>query len=472
MKSNSVRKPSAVLAVIMAVFMMFSSLSLTASAAFDNSVREGVCVVKVVMENFDKVVVADGKIVTIQKNVGSMSSSGTGFFVGKTGENPQYIVTNHHVVSDYLDSSEGQGYIMATGEYITAGGVKFPVYAMSKDIELRVYYSEDDYDVAFIDCYGDQNKVDLAVIRLKAPTDKRHTLKIMPITNDMTGTSVYTVGYPGIGENTFTDASKYGAEDAVVHNGTISRLVNASGTGVERVEHDAKMNHGNSGGPLVTENGVVVGVNTNGWSADNDTEFYSISSNELMRFLDKNNIPYEVGSNSSGVSPVPFIIIGAVVVVAGIVVVVLMMMKKKKAAANGTAPAAKAAPVAKAAPAANGAPAAAAPASTMSAVIRSMSVQHNGKTFPVGKAPVTIGRNTASCVIVYKEGTQGVSGVHCSVSFDSATGTFTLTDLGSTYGTFLVSGQKLTPNTPVVLRTGDCFYVGDKSNVCRVEVVK
>ena len=69
MKSNSVRKPSAVLAVIMAVFMMFSSLSLTASAAFDNSVREGVCVVKVVMENFDKVVVADGKIVTIQKNV-------------------------------------------------------------------------------------------------------------------------------------------------------------------------------------------------------------------------------------------------------------------------------------------------------------------------------------------------------------------------------------------------------------------
>ncbi|MCM1060694.1 MAG: FHA domain-containing protein [Eubacterium sp.] len=70
------------------------------------------------------------------------------------------------------------------------------------------------------------------------------------------------------------------------------------------------------------------------------------------------------------------------------------------------------------------------------------------------------------------EGTQGVSGVHCSVSYDSETNVFTLTDLGSTYGTYLIGGQQVLAKTSLMLKPGDSFYVGDKANVCRVEVVQ
>ena len=33
---------------------------------------------------------------------------GTGFFVGRTDQNPEYLVTNHHVIAQYLENGEGE----------------------------------------------------------------------------------------------------------------------------------------------------------------------------------------------------------------------------------------------------------------------------------------------------------------------------------------------------------------------------
>jgi hypothetical protein len=40
----------------------------------------------------------------------------------------------------------------------------------------------------------------------------------------------------------------------------------------------------------------------------------------------------------------------------------------------------------------------------------------------------------------------------------------TLTDKGSTYGTFLAGGRKLNAGEPAALRSGDSFYVADSAN--------
>jgi predicted component of type VI protein secretion system len=104
-------------------------------------------------------------------------------------------------------------------------------------------------------------------------------------------------------------------------------------------------------------------------------------------------------------------------------------------------------------------------------MIRSLSAQHNGQSFAVDRNGILIGRDPANCRIVYSEGTPGVSSRHCSIMFDEASGEFLLTDLRSTYGTFLMNGQKLEPNVPYHLRAGESFYVGENSNVLKVEVV-
>ena len=99
-----------------------------------------------------------------------------------------------------------------------------------------------------------------------------------------------------------------------------------------------------------------------------------------------------------------------------------------------------------------------------------MSIQFGtlaGAAFPITANGATIGRDP-SCMICLPANTPGVSRQHCRVTLSGSS--LTLTDLNSSYGTYLMSGQRLTPNTPCHLRAGDSFYVGDPANVLRVEL--
>ena len=427
----------------------------------------------------------------------SWLSAGSGFFVGSEKESPQYLVTNCHVIDDYVAHGEGDSFYILTGMYYG----EYPVYLVAMKAELRVYYSETDYDIAYVECYGDSEKVDLAVLRLKKPTTKRHALEIYVPTDDMVGDTVYTVGFPGNADNVFTGASKWGLEDVTVHKGVINKFVVNEGKGVERIAIDATIQHGNSGGPLVTEEGYVVGVNTNLesnvlYGTQVEVDYYAINSSEVVKFLDKNAIPFTLAGSSKGLGGLPLwaiiAIAGGVIVIAVVVAIIIIVTSKSKRK-NPAAPAVQSpyAPGAPAAPYAPGnpnaqyapqAPYAGAPQmnpygapqqpqnAPRRAMLRSLSVQHNGMTLAVKDTPILIGRDPSTCKVVYAEGTVGVSGRHCQVQFDSATGDFIVTDLRSTYGTFLMDGQKLNANIPYRMKAGESFYVGDKQNVLRVEL--
>ncbi|MCM1160530.1 MAG: FHA domain-containing protein [Roseburia sp.] len=103
-------------------------------------------------------------------------------------------------------------------------------------------------------------------------------------------------------------------------------------------------------------------------------------------------------------------------------------------------------------------------------MVRSLSAQHNGAVYQLNDRQILIGRDVANCTVVFQKGTPGVSSKHCSLSYDKSTGEFILTDLKSTYGTFLMNGQKLTAGMSCRLKPGDQFYMGSNANLLRVEV--
>ena len=131
--------------------MLVGASVLPASAAFQQSVLDGIILIRSGAPD------ADGTMTYWQ---------GTGFFVGEEGQDPQYIVTNCHVVEDFILAGKALG-----------GG------------ELHVLFDQDDEAEAYLVDYDAEK--DLAVLRLAEPTDKRAPLSMRGGGDAMLGDEVY-----------------------------------------------------------------------------------------------------------------------------------------------------------------------------------------------------------------------------------------------------------------------------------------
>lgn len=380
-----------------------------ASAAFDQSALDGI------------VLIYTGA----PDDSGAMSYwRGTGFFVGARGEEPQYIVTNCHVVEDFILAGKALG-----------GG------------ELCVMFDEDAQEEAYLVDY-DYEK-DIALLKLSDPTDQRSALSLREAAESELGSEVYAVGYPLAADLTVQSVTSASKNDATVTTGSISRFLTESGTGRKLIQTDAALSGGNSGGPLTDGNGAVIGVNTAGSDLDQNL-FYAVSVSEIIPMLDRNNIPYTLaGGQSSNLA-----LYGGIGAAAVLVVIILVILLRKNKRTPAAAPQ-KASEPSEAA----GTP-----------VIRSMSVQHGGMVVQLHHQPVQVGRDSATCRLVFRDNTPGVSSRHCQIFFDEQAQAFVVTDLGSTYGTFLAGGQRIAPESPVKLPPKSSIYLGEPDNTLYLDV--
>ena len=83
-----------------------------------------------------------------------------------------------------------------------------------------------------------------------------------------------------------------------------------------------------------------------------------------------------------------------------------------------------------------------------------------GATYNLSGTTTMIGRDP-SCQICLPADTKGISRRHCQLVIQG--NDLILTDLGSTYGTFIHEKQ-VPPNTPVKLHTGSYFCLGGPSS--------
>lgn len=413
------------------VFIFGDAATVKANKNFDSNVQTGVAVVYCAFCGED--------------NAEYDSGWGTGFFVGSTKDDAEYIVTNCHVITTYINYGKGEVTSVNTNNGVVIGRTI-----------VKVYFDSNTYTEAYPVEY-DETK-DIAVLKLEKPTSLRHALKLCEPENKMIGQDLWVVGYPGLAENIFVKRTdSWGSDDVTVTKGVVSGLPTKSGSGVSLVQTDADIKHGNSGGPMVNVDGCVIGISSMGIIQDEEAAYYGINVKELIPILKRNSVPYESPSSNNTM----YILIGIVAVFAVVLLVLLLVLlsknKNKKTGKNKGA-AGKSGKGSE-----NGNAAAKVPA------VRSLSAQHNGAVYSV-KGQIIIGRNPGACAIVFKEGTPGVSGSHCSLKYNEPSNDFILTDLGSTYGTFLSNGQKLPPNTPYHLSAGDSFYLGENMNALRVEL--
>lgn len=261
---------------------------------------------------------------------------------------------------------------------------------------------------------------DVAILELSEDIDD---IKMLPIREDeqKNDTEIYPVGY------------QFDTEDIKDIKGEITSkkemVVTEGRDAISVYETNAKLNKKNLGGPTLDKSGYVVGVNFY-----NGNSGAIITEKELINFLEEKNIEYKIFQMNWLFVAIP----AAILVLFVLIFVIIKSQKKKK---NQPRP-----------------------------YIVGVQGEFGGSQFPIESGEtIWFGRNSGDCQIVFPKNKK-ISRRHCSVSYDSQQHYFILTDLNSSNGTW-IGGERIDPSQPAVLQNGDEFYVGDSSNVFRVELI-
>lgn len=370
-------------------------------------------------------------------------ATGSAFGVGKAGEPTDVFVTNTHVVQDVFYTESGA----------TVDAPAVSVWILKNDMAWNPVTGLDTSQA--IPCtvlYASSGMYpDYAVLRAGEAPEGRVALPLLADDADVAvGDSVYALGYPGSSDE--TEEGSYGSslvadvDDVTVTSGVVSRFSEGSSLGNTRlIQHDAQINHGNSGGPLIDESGAVIGINTYGIGGDASTgdvnSYYSVRISYVRDKLDELGISYDV---AGGGSAWVFVVIGLVIVLAaaafvlwkkGLIRFALPKLPKRKGKASGMG--------------------------LDELRIQCVSGAFAGKRFALSPQ-VRMGRDPTKNDLVFPDGTQGVSGVHCVLIYDSTAGSLYIKDLGSTFGTFVNGGKRLAPSQAMPLKVGDRFSLGSE----------
>ncbi len=442
------------------------------------------------------------RVIAITKVTSSQISfsKGSGFAVGEAGKATDIFVTNQHVVEGGLEY-----WILLDNQWRqsvpTFGGKADNKHAVKCEI---VYVTD--------------GNPDYAILRAERVVTERVAVPLMKSHLATPGDTIFVLGYPGVADD-IEDNISADIDSVSITRGTISRFTTLDVYNSRCIQIDADINKGNSGGPLITERGQVIGINTWVWTEEDAKISLSL---EIDYVIDKLNeliddgtlqgftytlitelneeppaettpttvqteptlpetVPAETEAAPAASSEgVPVGLVWLAVGMAACALIAVLFMKSRpprvQVVAQPAAPVPSAPPVAPAPvhnpplqpgyPAPGPAPHSMAyPQSAIEFRLVGVEGQFQGKRIAIDHQ-LRIGRNPNSD-LVYSAGTPGISTSHCTVQPQQDC--ILLTDLGSTYGTFLGNGTKLTPHQSVSLRSGDVFYLGHKQQMFKID---
>jgi S1-C subfamily serine protease len=212
-------------------------------------------------------------------------ASGTGFLVNKGG----YIMTAFHVVK-HLPADKKMDYAQFAfmdycGKYLLPGCLtamdfrhvmnEYKQLVKDSDIVVSVKSSKSREYLAQV--IGQDDTLDLALLKIE-PDEELSPFAVSDNTSLKVGDSVVTIGYPlQFMMDKFLDDFK-----PTVTDGIISAIRNDKWD----IQHTAAINSGNSGGPLLTKKGIVIGINVGTIRNANDL-YFAINSSKVIAWLAK-----------------------------------------------------------------------------------------------------------------------------------------------------------------------------------------
>ncbi len=290
---------------------------------------------------------------------------GAGFLIG-TVDGSEYVITNNHIVSPEYSVRK------AAYKYY-----KFPNTDNNwKETEPYVEVVLENDITAQATIVNASETLDFVVLSLSQPLYNRTPLTVLVADEGSkekpyaTTDSVYGLGFPeGI---THDNVQFFDNKQVTMSSGKIASYTDYNGA--DLIQHNAQVSTNNCGGPLLNENGLVIGMNelstdsNNYYSLDASDiakilnglgiEYYSMTTSEYETWLHRNDPepdpvdPTPIPVPEPDPVPVPFIPVWIIailiilgVLVLGLIVVFIVVLLKQKKIANANNPEAQKKPV-------------------------------------------------------------------------------------------------------------------------------
>ncbi len=393
----------------------------------------------------------------LRKDDGSVAT-GSGFAVGVPGQESDIFVTNRHVVMKSDNTVSDEVYIMLSNDSLVIENYYITLTAdeaaQANDYVGQEAFKEGD----LLQCDAKMNidnstlvkcKVlktsdeypDLAIIQAEKTISGITALPLGNAEDLKKGQTVFALGYPGSADETqasietrvvngremtvMTEVWSASLDEMSLTRGTVNKLTTFKSFGdTSVIVHSSHINHGNSGGPLIDENGCVVGINTYG-SVEDPAFQYSLYVEYAESFLDDLGIHWE-GEKKSSTAAVIAVCAVIIIIIAAVAAIAVLKGRKQ--------------PIEK-------------------AKLTCVSGELKGLSTPITSSPLLIGR-ADGCGVQFAGDAKGVSRIHCRLQWKN--GCVTVTDLNSSYGTF-VNGKRLEPDVETALNKGDKIQIADDS---------
>lgn len=249
--------------MLMLAAVPLSALQTKAAAAEGNealkNARSGVLTVKVgLKENGSK------NIETI--------SMGSGFLIGSVDKG-QYVITCNHVVD--VENLKAE-YAKEKKKNVKNLKTIYQIVGTTSGLEWTATLKRN------------SPEKDFAILQLD---EKIYNCEPLTLSDDeyVTETQeVYALGYPWVVTQYGQDFSRNKDADVTITNGIINKFQTLGG--IKYIVHTSKIEQGSSGGPLVDEDGNVVGINA---ARTDDQYYFSIQINIVKEALDALGYEYK-----------------------------------------------------------------------------------------------------------------------------------------------------------------------------------
>ena len=103
-------------------------------------------------------------------------------------------------------------------------------------------------------------------------------------------------------------------------------------------------------------------------------------------------------------------------------------------------------------------------------VLRGVTGVLAGREWPVGPEGQVVGRDPRECTVLVPDTADEISRRHCTVRWDPAERRFVVTDDGSTNGTYVGDGRRLTEGAPLALAPGSRLFLGTRTQQVVLEL--